>query len=300
MKNKYLRYTRSVLCAVMMATIVSGCAQGKTAEVTETTIEPMEKEEVLSLLLVLCMMWALVGSNIPGGTANAADSPVTYTVEWSEQTDLFLGNMTAANGPITLRYTVAELTIVSSAIGNNGVMATTTPTSNYPYANGQMKYTSGSNQIVQTSPIYYELEIYQDSTTKEVTGTWTRTYATATGTVAINEKFTSSAGDKSEGCQYFGVYIGNKTTGKLTNVTCVDANGNDLGLQSNKACNIQKDAEPVKYTVEWSGVKDLFLGNKTATSGPITLRYTVEAIDPSTAIGNNGVMATTTPTSSYP
>ena len=48
MKNKYLRYTRSILCAVMMATMVSGCAQGETKEVTEITIEPMEKEEVAS------------------------------------------------------------------------------------------------------------------------------------------------------------------------------------------------------------------------------------------------------------
>lgn len=108
----------------------------------------------------------------------------------------------------------------------------------------------------------------------------------------------------------FGIYVAPATTAKLVNVTCVDAEGNDLGLQANNAGititkNVievpeepQEPQGPASYTVEYNNVTDGFFCNATPSDGPVYLRYTVESA--STGTGNNGMVATTTPTAQYP
>ena len=272
-------------------------------------------KHVFSFLLVVCMVSGLIGAYVPGGVAKAADTPATYTVEWTEQSKLFLGNKdTDYTGPVTLTYTVEETNkTTSDNIGIHGMVATTDPTIDYPHTKGTMWYrVAASNNRIIRSQYTYKLTFSIDQETGKLQtsiGSEGAFYANTTdlykeAVISTNAQHESL--DVRKASKNFGIFIEGSTTAKLVNVTCTDANGKDLGLQSNRACNIQKDVEPMEvtsYTVEWTEQSKLFLGNKdTDYTGPVTLTYTVEETNKTTSdnIGIHGMVATTDPTIDYP
>lgn len=90
---------------------------------------------LLSYLLVLCIVFGLVGSHAPAGTVKAEGAASSYTVTLNGRSDsshFWMYNETASNGPITLSYTVKELS--TDNVGRNGVVAnqTTAPYKDWP------------------------------------------------------------------------------------------------------------------------------------------------------------------------
>ena len=274
----------------------------------------------VSLLLVLCMICTLFGQYLPCIVAKAANT-TTYTVELNGTSDMLLSNATASNGPVTLTYTVESLTTTT---GNNGVVATPSPLGAYPYSSGKLNYHNTKNRMLEVGKTYtLELSVDANGAVAK-TCSWTNESA---GTSGTSIDLPHNTGDGSTESQYFGIYVGGSTTAKLTNVTCVDSEGNNLGLQVNTKnsdkCTITADSqggntpggdgtedhEPIelvpaddgnaeKHTLNIDAESNFFFGNKEAASGIVTLRYTVESSI--TGNTNNGVVATTNPTGEFP
>ena len=250
----------------------------------------------ISLLLVLCMICTLFGQYLPCIVAKAANE-TSYMVELNGTKDLLLSNATASNGPVTLTYTVESLTTTT---GNNGVVATPSPLGSNPYSSGKLNYHNTANKILVEGRTYTLVLSVDDNGAVTQTSSWTDESA---GTSGSSVYLPHSTGSGSTESQYFGIYVSGSTTAKLTNVTCVDSEGNDLGLQVNTKnsdkCTITTYTEvATSYTVELNGTKDLLLSNATASNGPIILTYTVESL--TTTTGNNGVVATPSPLGSEP
>lgn len=261
-------------------------------------------KKCISLLMVLCMVWTAFGPYLPSGTVKAAD-PKEYTVTIGGAEQVFLCNATPTNGPVTITYQV-ESGSVSEDYMQSGVIATTDPTAIYPYdqGKGSMRFHHLDCWLLNEGYTHIA-EIGKDAegnvtSTITVQGYW--------------DPFSFSsyqpAGTATPDAQYFGIWMANGTgTAKLTNVTCVDKDGNDLGLQTNSnRCVIQdqneqggeggSEVEAVEYTVELSNAENVFLCNDTETDGPVTISYTVES---ASKIGTRcGAIVTTEPSSLYP
>ena len=253
-----------------------------------------------AFFMVLCLTWLNIGQYLPANKALASDNNVkSYTVEFDNVTNGFFCNETAATGPITLTYTVESLTTTS---GKNGMVATTTPEEEYPYhsTRGSLKYYN-YNQMLQEGGTYsIQMEVNQEA------GTNFKGLFTDVNDGTIKIPGSGHAWDDAQGneaCQYYGIYIEGATKVKLVNVTCVDGEGNNLGLQANKngitiTENVQEEETGTTYTVEFDNVTNGFFCNETAATGPITLTYTVETL--TSTSGKNGMVATTTPEEEYP
>ena len=256
-----------------------------------------KSKNIFKRFLAALMVCAL--AMVPITPSEASENePVSYTVEFNNVTDGFFCNATPSDGPVYLKYTVES---ASTGVGNNGMVATTIPTAQYPYvgSQGAMKFNASVNQVLQEGETYsIEMKVYPDGTYKTL--------------FTFNEEETTAStawagwsGNGSLDSKYFGIYVAPTTTAKLVNVTCVDAEGNDLGLQANNAGikitkNVQEEPEDTtaSYTVEFNNVTDGFFCNATPSDGPVYLKYTVESA--STGTGNNGMVATTIPTAQYP
>ncbi len=257
-------------------------------------------KSVFSFLLVLCIMCGLVGNYVPGGTVKAEGTVSSYTVTTTgAKGNFFLGNKIGATGTITLTYTVKE-TSLGKSTGNNGVVATHSPSADTPFSDGSMLYHPNTNMLM-VSGSTYKLELSLDATTNYI-----KFKAWQDGERIYNLPYSPTT--QKAGGEFFGIYFASKVKATLTNVTCVGEDGTDLELQSNQSdCVIQKEAEslmPTSYTVALNGhdsSSHFWMYNATANSGPITLSYTVEELS-SDNIGRNGVVAnqTTSPNKAWP
>lgn len=280
---------------------------------------------IFSFLLVLCMMCGLVGNYVPGGTVEAEGVASSYTVTLngrSGSSHFWMYNATASDGPITLKYTVNELS--SDSIGTNGVVAnqTTSPYKEWPSSYGSFYKALKPTGAEKTPNIFMKVGCtYTLTIGKNASGviTFAGGYVDEKGTYNSLDNPISDWADWSQSgamgyentsYKHFGVFFSSSVTGTLTNVTCVDASGNDLGITSNQsgsyAIGVQKEAEslmPTSYVVNLRGCSEshFWMYNKTASAGPITLSYTVEELS-SGNIGRNGVVAnlTTSPQKLWP
>ncbi len=189
------------------------------------------------------------GSYIIATTApNASETEdVSYEVEISNKHDWTLTNRKECTGPVKLTYTVESYTGSTEEgkySNNNGVTATKAPKASYPYTddNGLIKYTGDQNVIMK--PGYtYSFNIVMDGTTIVYHGSYKDTEGNVGKITFTNNQYGSFSGELS----YFGIYVSPMTTAKLVNVTCTDAEGNDLGLQSNNSMYIGQEDETYKY-----------------------------------------------------
>lgn len=147
-----------------------------------------------------------------------------------------------------LTYTVESVTTTT---GNNGVVATPSPLGSDPYSSGELNYHNTENKMLVEGRTYtLELSV-DDNGGVTQTCSWTDESA---GTSGSSVYLPHNAGSGSTESQYFGIYVGGSTTAKLTNVTCVDSEGNDLGLQVNtknsEKCSIEENVDEslMEYT----------------------------------------------------
>ena len=253
----------------------------------------------ISLLMVLCLMWAAIGQYLPSGTVKAAD-PVKYTVELDNAGNVFLCNKIPTDGPVTITYTVESATHTYT---RDGAIVTTDPTSAFPY-NG----TLGSMNFENAFYLLNEGHEHSVTISKDENGI-------ATGSMKVIGMWGDApwSGGLHEGAgnaeaQYFGIWfssIDGTGTGKatLTNVTCVETEtGKDLGLQTYSAnCVVTGGETPVgstEYTVELNDAGNVFLCNKIPTEGSVTITYTVESA--THTYTRDGAIVTTDPTSAFP
>lgn len=174
-----------------------------------------------------------------------------YTVtSGGDSTHFFLGNKTATSGPITLNYTVSEIsanpTTGDNTVGRNGVVAITTVATQYPFDFGS-SLTNPTDNWFMLLGCTYNLELGLDA---QGNVTLKGSYTNAEGQTKSLDKVSDWAqtgaaqGTRNTNYDHFGVYFSSKRTGTLANVTCVDASGNDLGVQSNQtSCVIERNSE---------------------------------------------------------
>lgn len=200
-----------------------------------------------ALLLVVCLLCGTLGECLPGGKSNAADA-VKYTVEVPGAENLFLCNQEPSDGPVTLSYTVETAT--AQGVGNNGVVATTTPGTAYPYTSGSLQYHNNENVLMKQG-CTYTLTMQMDASGK-VTYDGSYTQAGQTEAVTLQGRLPHPVGGGNSDSQYFGVYIAPSTTVKLIDVTCVNRNNKNLGVQVNAANGVvtggEKEASDRMFT----------------------------------------------------
>ena len=132
-----------------------------------------------------------------------------------------------------MRYTVAETSAKESA-GNNGVVASTSPTAPFPYAygNGSMLFNAPTNNMMKAGCTYTLKLSLDENGFVTVDGYYIDAAGNKTGN--LKAYIPRTTGSNNKDCQHFGIYIERKITALLTNVSCVDENGKDLGLQVNQ------------------------------------------------------------------
>ena len=241
--------------------------------------------------------------------------PATYTVTLTDAAQVFISNKEATTGTVRLSYKVESC---SYTCYQQGAMATTKPTEQYPYLNnaGNLKYNNGRSLTMKGASYVFTMSLDKSAGTLQYQIGRTKADGT-TSTVTFGQ----DSGTSNTNAQYFGLFIdtgtdasgnpGTPETAVLT-VTCVDAEtGKDLGVQVNGGTGsrdvvkkeIEEPEEPTgaeKYSIVLNQASRVFICNKEVTTEyPITLTYTVH---PSTtrSLYQNGIMATTTPDEPYP
>ena len=241
--------------------------------------------------------------------SRASMEPETYTVTLKNAAQVFISNDKApTEGPITLTYTVQEANKSST---QTGFIATTTPEADYPYTGGAGSLRFWSWNRLMTAGRTYQIALSLDSGNKiayQVTQTqdgetknWDYQYDTP-------DRMTGSA---NANATFYGIWLSEGSENAvLTNVSCVDAAGNDLGVKAKAttgSCTVVKNETeepegptgPDTYTVTLENAAQVFISNdKAPTEGPITLTYTVQEANKSST--QTGFIATTTPEADYP
>ena len=220
------------------------------------------------------------------------EAPKKYNLELNNTSLLYLCNKQASSTPVTIEYTVSGSISVSEAQTGwgGGIASTTEPNQKYPYeTKGSVKLGSWNTGLADNTT--YQITIWADSN----------------GMIAYSGNLSAITYSESKGsteATYFGIYVQPALTGKITNISCYDADGNDLGVQVANGDNatLTEQEAPKKYTIETNNASLLYFCNETASEGPVTFEYTVEAME-SSAIGTGfggGVVATTDPKKLYP
>ena len=236
--------------------------------------------------------------------------PATYTVTLTEAAQVFIYNEQAPNGAVTLTYTVQS---AEKTCRQNGVIATTNPEADYPYQNGEgnMKHKITTTLLYSVGATY-KVQMSLDAEGKvQYSAERSKPGETLTSPTLLD----NDEGTGNTNATYFGIWLdlgdaqGSPETAVLTNVSCVDAAGNDLGVKVKAAtgtCEAVKDEieepeEPIvaeTYTVTLTNAAQVFICNDKAPDGAVTLTYTVQSRTKTCL--QNGVIATTAPAADYP
>ena len=246
-----------------------------------------KKQKVLAVMLAFALV---VGQFCSVPFTREAKASAGYTVTLTNAGNVFLCNKIPTDGPVTIEYTVATKTNVG--YNREGAVVTTDPEAERPFIEGV-----GSMQYEE---IVYLLDTDAGCTNKAVISKGGD--GKAHGDFYVMGKWDNatwplpkSTETAATTAQYFGLWFENTSDSAagaeklvLTNVTCTDAEGNDLGLQSYSAgCVIEggepetpeEPEEPGAYKVTMSDTGNVFLCNRIPTSGPVTITYKVESAD---------------------
>ena len=235
--------------------------------------------------LLVCVLVA-----VPIAPSKASESePTSYTVQFKDVANVLICNKKAATGAITLTYTVES---VNTTDGTNGLVATTVPEKAVPYQNneGSMKH-FGTNTIMKQGETY-SIKMQVNPATDTNKGLFE---SVSPSTVNISDFTYQWAGNGSKASQYFGIYMAPTTSAKLVNVTCVDEEGNDLGIQSNSNAVVITEKD-IEYTTKLSfhDYKIVRVGSNTTLAGTaLPSTVTTETTALTTAVDSlDGVLFT--------
>ena len=228
---------------------------------------------------------------------------------------LYFGNKTAvstaAGTKVFLEY---EVESASTGATQWGMVETSTPSVQYAFTGGAMKFANGKAcQLLEEGASYkYEWSVTESGVA--IKGL----KASADGTLTnIVPSLDAATGDLVANA-YYGLWLSEGNTGefKLVNVKCYDGEGNDLGFMSNQgSVNATKDGETedvVFDDVEYKSVltydivlngQPIFFGNKTAVPTSVGTKVFIEykvAAAGGTGSAQYGFIATSDPTYLYP
>ena len=262
-------------------------------------IKKYAKTAIAGMLVLSLILQAFHGMQFV--SANEATGPETYTITLENAVQVFIcNNDTPTEYPVTLTYTVQEADKSST---QTGFIATTTPEADYPYTEGAGSLRFWSWNRLMTAGRTYEISLSLDSGNQvayQVTQTqdgetknWDYQYDTPD----------RMAGSSNANATFFGIWLSEGSENAvLTNVSCVDAAGNDLGVKAKAAdgtCVAVKDKEPETYTVTMTNAAQVLICNNLAPAdGKVKLVYTVS--ERTSKCAESGVVATSTPTAQYP
>lgn len=265
-----------------------------------------KKQKAIAVLLAFTL---IAGQFCSVPFTREAKASAGYTVTLTNAGNVFLCNKIPTDGPVTIEYTVATKTNVG--YNREGAVVTTDPEAERPFVDGV-----GSMQFEE---IVYLLDTDAGCTNKAVISKGGD--GQAHGDFYVMGKWDNatwplpkSTETAATTAQYFGLWFENTSDSAagaeklvLTNVTCTDAEGNDLGLQSYSAgCVIEggepevpeEPEEPGEYKVTLENTENVFLCNRVPTDEAVTITYTVASA--SHAYTQGGAVATSDPTVAYP
>ena len=200
-------------------------------------------------------------------------SPQSYTIKLTNATQVFIYNERETTAyPITLRYTVAS---AEQNCYKTGAIATEEPEATIPYENQKGSLVSNGRVFTSKQGVY---EIQLQKTSENViqySGTLKKNDDSSVDLTANYSNVAHLyAGVPNSNATHFGIWIDKDTTNTnqtdagetaiLTNVTCVDAEGNDLGVLAKAGtgtCELIKN-EAESYTVAMDSATQVFISNK--------------------------------------
>ena len=244
-------------------------------------------------------------SDTDNETEEVVPSGVAYDVYFSDAANVFVGNNKKVKFEVGdtfyLTYKVSE--VESNAI-QSGITVTKDNTVEYPHTKGGLCYEQTS-KLLETG-YTYTLSIKALEAGLKYTVTKTK------GNAVENITFVSKTGNFTADNNYFGIWTSaGKSSGKLTDVQCYDANGNDLGVYGNWKQNIivfekgsgYKTNEDIEYSYSFS-LKDaarIAVSNRYVTDSDVVyLEYQVKNVKNQNSITQSGVLTTSNPSADYP
>lgn len=200
-------------------------------------------KKALSILLALCLTLGLAGAMLRS-TASAAetltpasdDSARHYTVQLGSTAGVynyFLHNAEATDGPVTLRYTVSELTWKWED-DNVGLVASDDGDATFPQNTGLYSFENahGASELLALGRTYTVVI----GCNSDGTLSYNATYTDADNTDPVSVELphdNSDSGNSGAGAKFFGLFSNRTVIATLTGVSCVDNAGKDLGVALN-------------------------------------------------------------------
>ena len=265
------------------------------------------KKSMICFGVMCCLLIGMTISSMAAepfevkGDVTASDT--AYSMILSNSCDTFIYNKTPVDMKVGNRYymvyTVEEIT--SSKLSLNGVSISKDVDQEYPYVDGTLKYSFDPILFEEGATYFCRVEVTEEGLSymvakKGVTESkWIELPLTATS--------------KAEDCRYFGIWLGETVSARLSDVLCYDEKGNDLGITTHSRAGaaaiydakILKE-QPVNQWYEFS-LKDawnLAISNEKPTdSDTVYISYTVENVQKNKAT-QAGIGHTTSPKSQYP
>lgn len=239
--------------------------------------------------------YEIIGEVTPSDTA--------YCVDFTETNDLMLCNKKPVDLVVGKRYymsyTVDE--IEQNELNQNGVIISKSADMEYPYLEGMMHYDFTDDLLFEEGATYF---IRVEVTEKGLSYLVAKMGQKESKWIELPVK----EGDKNSNCHYFGLWFGGSIKAKLSAVLCYDAQGNDLGVTTNKESGISVYnpgvlvAQEVDQYYEFSlkDVYDLAISNEKATDSDVVfMSYKVENVQRNEA-SQAGITYNGAPTEPYP
>lgn len=251
-------------------------------------------------MVIACIL--ACGSLLSVEAAQVKPSTVEYKVVLNEYSKaVFVSNEKPVNvgDAVYMTYTVKEVTKDTSH--QNGVVATTDRTEEYPYEKniGMMEYYDKGSLLLKQGYTYFckfQITDYGFDYVISYSNGTDEGYETGFN-ITVNKVI--------DNMRYFGIWIvGPEMAATLTHVRCYDASGNNLGIYAKNAFvdgeNYQGNSKVAdRYSFELDEATNVAISNaKYSTADIVYMEYTVgESTDASTQAG---IGLTNQPTESNP
>ncbi len=253
-------------------------------------------------MLLISMMPALAAEPYEV-IGEVTPSDKAYSVMFTETNDLMLCNKKPVDMTVGKRYymsyTVDE--IEKNELNQNGVIISKRIDMEYPYLEGMMHYDITDDLLFEEGATYFiRVEVLEKGLSYLVAkmgkteSKWIE--------LPIQER------DNTSDCQYFGLWLGGSIKAKLSAVLCYDAQGNDLGVATNKTSGVNiydpsvlvsKEVDQY-YEFSLKDTYDLAISNDKATDSDVVfMSYKVENVERNEA-SQAGISYNGAPTEPYP
>ena len=262
------------------------------------------------LACILMASFLLLGYAIPTFAAEPFEekhdvqrSDKAYSVILTNASDIFVYNKKPVDLTVGKQYymvyTVDEvshndLSLAGVAIGQEG-------NTKYPYVNGKLQYSFGTKLFEVGATYFCRMEVTEEGLSYVV--------AKKSQNESKWMELPLSTGKTTDDCKYFGLWLGQRVSAKLSNVMCYDEKGTDLGVTTHQisGSGVTYDSAILKektvgqwYEFSLDNSCTLAVSNqRPAATDTIYMSYTVANLKQNKAT-QTGVGNTNNPKAQYP